>query len=1100
MKVRNAEFIEKATRMFTDREEPRKAFWDKYNAYKSQMDGECEISVLSYYGIGGIGKSSLLKKLMAEMEEQLRNPYYVYIDLANYKDMRHELDNLKRKLADKEKYGFKFPLFELGFYVYAQKIGESADSADVKQFIERSSFVKFILDAVGLIPGANLATSILKLADQGVALIRNLVKKNELDLKRISYFDAEELYKYLPVLFAKDMNENMKNATEPLVVFIDTYECLVNEISQTGNPLMNDEWLRGTKGVIQNTANVMWVIGGREELKWERFDAGWSESLEQHLLGNLSEKDACEFLESAGVENQELRKQLYKLTNGTPVYLDLCVDRYISIRDRGETPDITMFGENTTELIDRFIRYMGHDYQDFVYMLACISSWTENILFEISKAVFSNSVYTLYERTKNLSFVIHSDDGKCSIHQTVGDVLMESCPERLKKNVSEILKDIFMPVLEREEWSTTEFISALIYVSRAAVLGCDSTDELCGFYNENIYGHLYTLADAGLTDKADEIIEKLSERAAKGDKLYAVLLFDKAYIAGRAGRLREQLRLSYECVPLYEEIFGKEHENTFAAMNRLASALDEAGKCNDALKLKEQVLEKCKAVLGDDHHETLSAMDNLACALIDNGKCREAYELLKQLLEKVKKTHGEDSSDVIWVTDKIADVLSDMGDCEQALELKKQVVEKVSSWLGEAHPDTIHVMSSIADTLCDMGSYDEALKLREQAFEKLKKVLDEDHPDLLTAMSDLAYTIGKTGENEKALELKKQVLEKCTSILGEEHPNTLTAKNNLADTFDKIGDHSQALELKKQVLESSKTILGEDHVFTLLAMGNLAGTLGLMGRVEEELELETKVYEQRRKIQGENHPATLTAMNNLAGTLGVMGRCDEEIELESQVIEKRKAVLGEEHPSTVGAMLNLIGTLYALGRYDEVIELERQVLDIRRRTHGENHPDTVSAMQNLACTLDELDRLNETSELKRQIFEICKAEFGEEHPNTITAMNNLAFALSEEGEYEEALKLQRAVVEMRRAAVGEEHPDMLTALCNLVVAFVRAEEYTSVIEYMEQSYEKFIKVFGKGHEVTLTVAYAMIAAYANTGNYEKAEALNEELKKIQEEM
>ena len=98
------------------------------------------------------------------------------------------------------------------------------------------------------------------------------------------------------------------------------------------------------------------------------------------------------------------------------------------------------------------------------------------------------------------------------------------------------------------------------------------------------------------------------------------------------------------------------------------------------------------------------------------------------------------------------------------------------------------------------------------------------------------------------------------------------------------------------------------------------------------------------------------------------------------------------------------------------------------------------------------------------------------------------------------MQLQREVVEIRKNTVGEDHPDTLAALCNLVVTFVRTEDYASVIEHTEKAYEKFIRVFGKGHEVTLTVAYGMVVAYANTGNYEKAEALDEELKKIQEEM
>ena len=60
LKVRKQNSTSQASRIFTDREEPRKSFWKKYDEFKSIMhDGD--VRVLAYYGIGGIGKSSLLK-------------------------------------------------------------------------------------------------------------------------------------------------------------------------------------------------------------------------------------------------------------------------------------------------------------------------------------------------------------------------------------------------------------------------------------------------------------------------------------------------------------------------------------------------------------------------------------------------------------------------------------------------------------------------------------------------------------------------------------------------------------------------------------------------------------------------------------------------------------------------------------------------------------------------------------------------------------------------------------------------------------------------------------------------------------------------------
>ena len=70
----------KATKEFTDREEPRKVFWDKYTKKLDNMNKDNSIQVISYYGYGGIGKSSLLNKLREELKEKAPSSKYEFLD------------------------------------------------------------------------------------------------------------------------------------------------------------------------------------------------------------------------------------------------------------------------------------------------------------------------------------------------------------------------------------------------------------------------------------------------------------------------------------------------------------------------------------------------------------------------------------------------------------------------------------------------------------------------------------------------------------------------------------------------------------------------------------------------------------------------------------------------------------------------------------------------------------------------------------------------------------------------------------------------------------------------------------------------------------
>ena len=78
---------------------------------------------------------------MAEMNEKIESPRYVYVDLNIMREPRTVLDSLRNILT--EKYNFNFPMFDLAVYVYAKKIGEKIHDNNNKAegLIEKSPFL-----------------------------------------------------------------------------------------------------------------------------------------------------------------------------------------------------------------------------------------------------------------------------------------------------------------------------------------------------------------------------------------------------------------------------------------------------------------------------------------------------------------------------------------------------------------------------------------------------------------------------------------------------------------------------------------------------------------------------------------------------------------------------------------------------------------------------------------------------------------------------------------------------------------------------------------------------------------------------------------------
>ena len=446
-KIIKNEDAQTATRIFTDRVEPRQAFWKKYNKLESNIQNIEDIYIIAYYGIGGIGKSALLKKLSEEMEEKgVQNTLF---DFETSQEPQKIMYLIKNKLE--RKYEFNFPKFDLAIYTYAIKIGQDANKPEVKSIIEQSRTLSLITEAIGELPTIGLFSKLVKYADSGIAILKTYTDKSYKQfLEELENKTEAEILEELPKYFSQDLTQNITKTNKPLVILLDTYEKMINEISNDGYVLMKDMWLRGDNGIILRTPGVLWVIAGREKLKWGENDKDWEETIEQHRLGDLAFSDADEFLQKAGIVENKLREQIYKLTNGTPVYLDLCVSTYEDLKRKNEQITIDKFGETKEELVERYVRYMDNQTREIVYMLAQLGNWNDNIIYEIGKEVVPTFSIEKYETIKQMSF-IYENNGEYYIHKTIENVLKRKCPRIIIKKDSEILSKYLKEKIIKEK-------------------------------------------------------------------------------------------------------------------------------------------------------------------------------------------------------------------------------------------------------------------------------------------------------------------------------------------------------------------------------------------------------------------------------------------------------------------------------------------------------------------------------------------------------------------------------------------------------------------------------------------------------------------------
>lgn len=993
-----------ALKEFTDREHPQEAFERKVRVL-CQTWKDDEYFVLNYYGIGGIGKTSFKNKLCRVMRGEVGNEprildkidcNYVQYDFeakSSGTDKLSILLSLRKQLGDVDK-NFKFFCFDSAVLLYAKKTGLNIEKDDTtKSLLEGIPWLDSFVSTVGLLPGVNGVTNLVQVVDKVVKVARTSIGRHieenqfRTHLNTIDSLEASELLGNLHDYFIKDMQQNMWNvATKPLVVFLDAYEKYIDTLNCEIGMITEDYWLRkGDKSVIRSIPGILWVIIGREKLYWSDDDI-WETSLaeelplskmseeekeilaktalEQHLMGDLSEVDAGSFLRKAGICDEILIKQLYELTKGTPLFLDVCVDTYHVLRDRGVRPEIMMFGDDLTQLTSRYLLNMSGTNQKMAYFLACLGTWDDERVQRISEQ--AKTLTGWYSRTKYESFIDHSFiiknvDGSYSMHESVRNAALKNADKEIVEEIRKINLSIVKRVAETDETlgsgvSIAEYVKVLtenhlsyeeFYKQFNTVL-----EKLCVLREKYLYDLLVKATKEILQMVQKQYPDTGIEQVAKCKYGEALCLH---------GFIQKALEVVSDVKFDYKDGVVDENDWNIAKEN-VASIYSENGMYKESLNLRMQIVEGMRRDFGEEHLNTLSAMNNLALSWGEMGDYGKEVELVEAVLEIKTRNMGENDPDTVVLMHNLAACYIRAGKNQKAFTLLEKVIKINEEVLGGEHPETLTAMSNLACYYSGTGDYWKAIEIDEKVLVVRKRVLGEAHPDTLITMANLGCDYFYAGEWEKAFELRERTVELKKTILGEEHPSTLGSISDLARSYAKKGEIQDAVKLDEWVLGIMKRVLGEEHPDTLGTMGNLASDYNAMGRYQDAKALCEKVLVVSKRVLGEGHPDVLVSMNNLASYYYSNEEYQMALELYEKVLIISSRVLGEEHPHTIEFMNNLATRYYSSGEYRKALELSEKATKIGRSVFGKKSWTLLASLTiyGLSCkTLGEEEKLLE---------------------------------------------------------------------------------------------------------------------------------------------
>ncbi|AKB25293.1 hypothetical protein MSMTP_1824 [Methanosarcina sp. MTP4] len=1061
----------KEDRPFVDREEFIEAFETAF-----QNIGNKNYSVLVYYGIGGIGKTSLRKELPKKLDEhnepdQKTGIIWATVDFSieSHRQMDKFLGILKNELN--QKCGVKFHLFDIAHAAYRRKVDPYTPLS--KDGYSEDSIVTDLLDSFGGFFSINYS-SIKKVVERAPDHFKEWSLKRENDIARLPDMEAPDIVKKLPVFFAHDLADYLQKTSKSTVIFIDSYEALWEKERGQGSYNSRDEWIRQLIANLQKLS--LWVICGREKLRWEETDKDWNNYLEQYKLEKLPLEDALDFLNRCGIKEEEIQKVIIEGSEGVPYYLELAVDTYTEIA-KTSSPKPSDFGTTRSEIFDRFMKYLGVPEKETLKVLSTPRFWNQDIFKALINNFNTGYPLTAFSELNRFSFV-QETEGKLQLHPLMRESLQVYQDQDLKKEVHNFMLDFYSNKIKDLDIKSinpeheTAFTEAFYHAKETL-----ETEELFEWFIRYVDPFDKAAFWQLIIPMYEELLKILETKQGSENIEVATTLNNLATLYRHVGEYKKSLSIYKRTLEIIEKVQGTQDKFVAATQNNLATLYYQMGEYEKALPLHKQALGTLEKVLGLEHPAVAHTLDNLGVLYCQTGKYEKALPLYQQALEIQEKVLGPQHSNFAETLNNLAALYHQIGEYEKALPLYQQALEIREKVLGQQHPYVATILNNLAELHRQMGEYERALPLYSRSLEINEKVLGPEHPNISILCDNLALLYMDKGIYDQALSLYEKSLSIRIEIFDDKHPDLARSFNNLAELYERLGEYEKSISLFEKGLDISKNILGEDHIEVVVASNGLAGLYANLKYYSEALSIYEKNARILKNTVGKKNPQFAITLNDQALVHQQMGNCKKAFSLYNEALEIQKETLGLNHKETATTLNNLAALHASREEYQEALPLYNQALEIREKVLGLEHPLVSITLNNLAELYRQMGKYEKALPLYHRALEIIEKVLGKEHPDFVRTLNNLATFYHQTGEYEKALQLYEQSLEIREKILGLQHPEVAISLVNLADFYDKNGKYDEAIHSFEKALDIIENTLGPDHPFCGQITYRLISIY-----------------------
>lgn len=871
MKVQNPqEYLVEKNSSFSDRREPRAAFWQLYEAL-----GQDEIEILNFYGIGGIGKTSLLEQLQKELADK-GCTRYAYCSLEDGKSKDTFLFQLSEELMKKHK-KLKFPIFYYAFEKYRMLLGQGAVG---KQMVENASLLDHHLVGSALEVAADYVPylkTVSSVVTEGSKALTQLAKKHEQVkgvnarlYEEISSLDNDKaLGNKLHLYFAVDAYNYFSTLSEPepLVIFIDGHEGLVNRIRKGDKALGDDYWLRENGGPIMAIPHALWVIAGREKLEWGADMIAEGQAI---ALDNLGREDALSYFREEGVREETLAESLYTLTGGSPIFMDLCAKQYKQALAKHpfDRPTMADFGSDTDQIANNYLRDMGKSEQAIMYLLSCMPKlWDDSLVTETAAQAGRAIDPENYKVLKNSSFVKLVDplSGTYSLHEAFRTIIVDRVNEEDRRLYVNTVKDILCERLFHPDFymDFERNCAGLADILQGHYDYLDLSYRDVDFFCNGMA--LYWMD----TDLGLETLEFLEKKLAENDDTDCI---DKCLAVWNVLLAILQDEESQRALALatkaYDRVCGadcntEQKVKFYCYYSALLYRQDMFPESCEVMKKAMEIVET-EDLDYYAHRLVVRQYGTIMSGLYENtDETKQVYaEFIKELDKEVERICSMENLDlsIKWFDSffkEKADALRKCERFEDAMDAQRLLLERMRK-RNDSVGEIGHEEVNLARMYFMAGELDEALRILRELEQKYKAdtVSDEEYYCLYAVLSDCTYF---KDDMEQALKYALLTEEYIIRAFGTEDERLAQQKKMIGILYPNLGRFEESEQYFEEAIAIYEKLYGPLHSQVCGVKESLAVMYNSWEKFEKFDALWQELYETYKALYGENHSKTIYA-------------------------------------------------------------------------------------------------------------------------------------------------------------------------------------------------------------------------------------------------